>query len=130
MRDLCYNTNAMAKIILVVDDELGYRDMLQMDLAAQGFKVITAGGGVEALDILKEEKVDLLLTDMKMPQMDGLDTVIAAKKHHPGIPIVLMTGYAVEDRVERALRLKATTCLKKPFDIEELAKIIHDALPA
>lgn len=120
----------MTKTILVVDDELGYREMLQMDLAGQGFNVYTAGGGFEALEILKKEKIDLVVTDMKMPNMDGLDTVIAIKKNHPGIPIVLMTGYAVEDRVQKALQLKATTCLKKPFDIEELTTVIHSALPA
>lgn len=120
----------MTNTILVVDDELGYRDMLQMDLTGQGFNVFTAGGGLEALEILKKKKIDLVVTDMKMPDMDGLDTVIAIKKNHPGIPIILMTGYAVEDRVQTALQLKATACLKKPFDIEELAAVIQTALPA
>lgn len=120
----------MTKTILVVDDELGYRDMLRMDLAGRGFNVFTAGGGLEALEILKREKIDIIVTDMKMPNMDGLDTVISVKKNHTGIPIVLMTGYAVEDRVQKALQLKATICLKKPFDIEELTTVIHAALPA
>lgn len=120
----------MIKTILVVDDELGYREMIHMDLTGQGFKVLMASGGFEALEILKKEKVDLAVTDMKMPKMDGLDTVIAIKKNHPGIPIVLMTGYAVEDRVQKALELKATICLKKPFAIEELTSVIHAALPA
>lgn len=120
----------MTRAILVVDDELGYRDMLRMDLSGQGFNVFAAGDGVEALEILKKEKIDLVVTDMKMPNLDGLDTVIAIKKYHAGVPIILMTGYAMEDRVQKALELKATACLKKPFDIEELATVIQTALPA
>jgi len=105
----------MAKAILVVDDEVGYREMIQMDLSDRGFNAFTAQGGAEALEILKKEKIDLVVTDMKMPKMDGLDTVKAIKKNHPGLPIVLMTGYAVEDRVEKALQLKAAACLRKPL---------------
>lgn len=118
----------MAKTILVVDDEVGYREMIQMDLSDRGFNAFTAPGGAEALEILKKEKIDLVVTDMKMPKMDGLDTVKAIKKNHPGIPIVLMTGYAVEERVEKALQLKATACLRKPFDIEDLTTVISAAL--
>lgn len=120
----------MARTILVVDDEVGYREMIQMDLCDQGFRAFTAKGGMEALEILSQEKIDLVVTDMKMPKMDGLEIVKAVKKNHPSIPIVLMTGYAVEDRVEKALQLTATACLRKPFDIEELATVIRTALPA
>lgn len=116
--------------ILVIDDELGYREMMQMDLGDQGFRVLSAEGGAQALELLKGEKVDLVLTDMKMPHMDGLDTILAIKKLDPGIPIVLMTGFAMEDRVRRALELAPTACLKKPFMIEELASVIHAALPS
>lgn len=124
------SSETMAKTILVVDDEVGYREMIQMDLSDRGFNAFTAQGGAEALEILKKEKIDLVVTDMKMPKMDGLDTVKAIKKNHPGVPIVLMTGYAVEDRVEKALQLKATACLRKPFDIEDLTTVISAALPA
>lgn len=117
------------KTVLVIDDELGYREMLQVNLSEVGFNVLTAEGGVKALQLLKEEKVDLVLTDMKMPKMDGLQVVIAIKKFHPGIPIVLMTGYAVEDMVQKALSLKASTCLRKPFEIDELTTVIQATLP-
>lgn len=118
------------KTILVVDDELGYREMLQMDLSEAGFGVLTAAGGQEALDILAKEAVDLVVTDMKMPQMDGLSTVAAVKKLHPDIPIILMTGYAVEDMVQKALALKARMCLRKPFDSQELTSAIQASLPS
>ncbi|HAM35187.1 MAG TPA: two-component system response regulator [Elusimicrobia bacterium] len=110
----------MPGTILVVDDELGYREMLQMDLSCRGFRVLTASDGREGLAILERERVDLVITDMKMPKMDGLDFVVALQRMHPEIPVVLMTGYAVEDRVQEALAIKAKTCLRKPFQIAEL----------
>lgn len=118
------------KTVLVVDDELGYREMLQMDLSEAGFRVLTAAGGQEALDTLQREDVDLVLTDMKMPKMDGLETVVAIKKLRPELPIILMTGYAVEDMVQKALSLKARLCLRKPFDTQDLTTAIQDVLPS
>ncbi|HBB67709.1 MAG: hypothetical protein A2X28_10135 [Elusimicrobia bacterium GWA2_56_46] len=110
----------MNKTILLVDDEQGYRDLLYMELSDRGYAVLTAEGGAEALEILKREEVDLIITDMKMPKMDGLDVLIAGRQLRPGIPVVLMTGYAVEERVQEALARKASVCLRKPFQIEEL----------
>jgi CheY-like chemotaxis protein len=118
----------MDKTILVIDDEQGYRDLLFMELSDQGFTVISAANGFEALDILKREKVNLIITDMKMPKMDGLDVVIASRQLRPGIPIVLMTGYAVEERVQEALSRKASACLHKPFQFAELETAMRVAL--
>lgn len=110
----------MSKTILVIDDEQGYRDLLNMELSEQGYTVLLASGGPEALEILGKKEVDIIITDMKMPKMDGLDVVIASRQLRPGIPIILMTGYAVEERVEEALSRKASVCLRKPFQIKEL----------
>lgn len=118
------------KTILVVDDELGYREMLQMDLSRQGFHVLTAGSGPEALQILDKAKVDLVVTDMKMPKMDGLMTTVEIRKKFPSLPIVLMTGYALEDTMKQALQFKATTSLRKPFNISDFNKAVHNVLPS
>ena len=118
----------MGKTILVVDDEQGYRDLLCMELSDQGYTVLTAGGGPEALEILKREKTDLIITDMKMPKMDGLDVVIASRRLRPGIPIILMTGYAVEERVQEALTRKASVCLRKPFQLTELETALQTVI--
>jgi len=115
----------MDKAILVVDDEQGYLDLLHLELSDQGYTVMTAVGGSEALEILKKEEVDLIITDMKMPKMDGLDLVIASRQLRPGIPIILMTGYAVEERVQEALARKAGVCLRKPFNISELISLVE-----
>jgi CheY-like chemotaxis protein len=118
----------MERTILVVDDEQGYRDLLSMDLSEVSYTVLTAGGGPEALDILKKEKVDLVITDMKMPKMDGLDVVIAGRQLRPDLPFILMTGFAMEERVLEALKKGASACLRKPFQMVELQIAIKKAL--
>jgi CheY-like chemotaxis protein len=117
----------MAKKIMIVDDEQGYRDLLHMELSGQGYTVLTAASGPEALAILESEEVDLIITDMKMPKMDGLDVLIASRRLRPDIPIILMTGYAVEERVQEALARKASVCLRKPFQINELETALQTA---
>ena len=101
--------------------------MVDFALSHHGYKVLAAATGMEALQILEKDNVDCILTDMKMSPMDGLDTVIAIKKMNSEIPIILMTGYAVEERIQKALEMKATTCMKKPFSTEELHNLV-DAL--
>ncbi|MBI4655816.1 MAG: response regulator [Elusimicrobia bacterium] len=116
------------KTILIVDDEQGYRDLLHRALSEQGYTVLVAAGGPEALDILKRDEVDIIITDMKMPKMDGLDVVIASRQLRPDIPIILMTGYAVEERVQEALARKASICLQKPFQMKELETALQSFL--
>ena len=119
----------MIKTILVVDDEQGYRDLICMELSGQGDTVLTACDGLEAMEIMTREKVNLVITDMKMPKLDGLGTVKAIKRSYPGTPIILMTGYAMEDEVKEALSLKASFCLRKPFDISELNSVVKTVAP-
>jgi CheY-like chemotaxis protein len=116
----------MPKTILIVDDEPGYRMMMEFELSQEGYRVLAAGSGKEALDTLKKEKVDLVITDMKMPAMDGLDMALAARKNDPRLPIILMTGYA-EDRVWKAKELNIPS-LHKPFHLKELRKLIDSSL--
>ena len=120
----------MSKTILVIDDEPGYRVLLSSDLGRYEYTVLTAASGPEALKILKESKVDVIITDMKMSPMDGLDTIIAIKKIHPRLPIVIMTGYAVEERVRQALEFKPSTCLHKPFEINEMRNTVRELVGA
>lgn len=116
--------------ILVVDDELGYREMLQFDLMKQGYSVVTAGDGQAALAVLEKETVDLVVTDMKMPKMDGLMTVMEIRKKYPSLPVVLMTGYAAEDSLRRALEFTATASVRKPFNIKDLNAAVQQLLPS
>jgi DNA-binding NtrC family response regulator len=119
----------MASTILVVDDEPGIRTMVQYELTQQGYKILSADSGVRALEVLGKESVDLILTDMRMPQMDGLDLVVQVRKAHPKLPIILMTGF-VEDRVQKVQEFNLSGTLHKPFTIDQLSELIGKALAA
>ncbi len=118
----------MTKKVIVIDDEPGIRTMIQFELSAKEFDVVIASSGMEALKVLEKEPVDLVITDMRMPVMDGLDTAFAIKKLDANVPIILMTGY-VEDRVEKVLELKNVKFLQKPFSLDELMEIVETTFP-
>ena len=120
----------MSKTILIIDDETGYRVLLSSDLSRLGYTVLTAASGPDALKVLDENQVDMIITDMKMSPMDGLDTVVAIRKAHPNVPIVLMTGYALEERVQEAMSHKINTCLRKPFGIHEMRNVVNTLVGA
>lgn len=115
----------MPRKILVVDDEPGYRDMLCMDLTDRGYDVLSAGDGIQAMETLQTHEVDLILTDMRMPRMDGYSMAVEIRKTRPGMPIVLMTGHALEEKVEELIAHGAAACVRKPFDIDHLADTIQ-----
>jgi DNA-binding NtrC family response regulator len=117
----------MPKTILIVDDEPGIRTMVQFELSQQGHDIVTADSGATALELLKTKKVDLILTDMRMPQMDGLDLVVQVRKSHPVLPIILMTGF-VEDRVHKVQEYNLAATLNKPFTIDQLAEVVEKTL--
>jgi CheY-like chemotaxis protein len=113
--------------ILVVDDEPGIRTMVQFELSQQGHNILTADSGVRALEILESSHVDLILTDMRMPQMDGLDLVAKVRNTRPAIPIILMTGF-IEERVRKVQEYKLAGTLNKPFTIDQLAELVDKTL--
>jgi CheY-like chemotaxis protein len=114
--------------ILVVDDEPGIRTMVQFELSQQGYDIVTAESGVRALEVLAARPVDMVLTDMRMPLMDGLDLVINIREKNTALPIVLMTGF-VEDRVRKVQEYNLSATLQKPFTIDQLSDVVHKILP-
>ena len=110
--------------ILVVDDELLIRDLLYDFFLGQGWQVSIAENGEKALEILRSKEIDVVLTDIKMPQMDGLTLTSEVKESFPGIPVVLMTGYPSVESAVAALRNKAADYVTKPFNINQLFKLI------
>jgi len=118
--------------ILVAEDEAPLRAQIVRALAADGHDAVAAADGGEALDVLVREngRFDLLLTDIKMPVMDGIALALAAARDYPDLIILLMTGYA--DQRERASGLDALIhdILTKPFALTELQRAITDALGA
>jgi len=114
--------------ILVVDDAPATIELLQRNLVAQGHTVLAAGSVSDALALLEQQPVDLVLTDLKMPQVGGLDLVRHVRANLPDTEVVLMTGYASVEGAVEAMRSGADDYLAKPFTDEELASAVGRAL--
>jgi len=119
----------MAKILIAEDDEV-LREFVVRALGGDGHDLTETADGVTALNALKQSngEFDLLLTDVKMPGMDGIALALATGREHPDIPIMLMTGYA--DQRERARRLDAFVhdVIAKPFSVEQIKGAVREAL--
>jgi DNA-binding NtrC family response regulator len=111
--------------ILVVDDEEIVRESLQAWLAKDGYTVDTAEDGAAALARLKAGRRAIMLVDLKMPGMDGLQVLAEAKKIQPELSVVIMTAYATVDTAVTAMKDGAYDYIVKPFDPEELSQMIH-----
>jgi len=116
--------------ILIADDEESMRLLVARAIAMDGHETVTAEDGGEALDILTREEgaFDLLLTDIKMPIMDGIALALAAARDFPDLTILLMTGFA--DQRERASGLNAIIhdVITKPFSVADIRTAVADAL--
>lgn len=106
--------------ILVVDDEKNFRRILEALFIEEGYEVLTAENGREALDVFKQSDVDLVLTDMKMPVMDGMHLLEAVKQIDPQLPVIMMTAHGTVDKAVEAMQKGAYTYVLKPFDNEQL----------
>jgi two-component system, NtrC family, response regulator PilR len=106
--------------ILVVDDERSMRELLAIVLKREGYEVLLAPDGKTALAALERGAVDLLVSDIKMPDMTGLDLLRAAKGADPSMEAIMMTAFASQETAIEALRLGARDYLIKPFDVDEL----------
>ncbi len=114
--------------ILVVDDELLIRDLLYDFFKEHGWNISVAENGEKALELLRARDIDLVLTDIKMPEMDGLALSEKVKETNPEMPVVLMTGYPTVDSAISALRMKVSDYVVKPFNINQLYKTIDKLL--
>ncbi len=118
--------------ILIADDEETIRTLVARALAMDGHKTVTAEDGAEALDILTTENgaFDLLLTDIKMPIMDGIALALSVARDFPDLTILLMTGFA--DQRERASGLNAIVhdVVTKPFSVADIRTAVMDAIAA
>lgn len=114
--------------ILIVDDELLIRDLLYDFFNSQGWQTAIAENGEKALDILRSRPIDLVLSDIRMPGMDGLDLTAEMRQEFPKIPVVLMTGFPSVDTAVSALRHRVADYVTKPFNINALYKIVEAQL--
>ncbi len=111
--------------ILVVDDEELMRSMVVTFLSKLGHSCITATDGVDALDKMKENKIDAVVTDVKMPNMDGITLTSELLKGFPGVPIMVMTAFEEEYSAGIAVSVGAREFIKKPFSLDEFAIRLH-----
>ncbi len=114
--------------ILIVDDEKNYLTILSAVLDDEGFEVLTALSGQEALEIQKTSDLDLVLTDMKMPEMDGIELLENIKALDPDLPVVVMTAHGTVDKAVEAMQKGAYTYILKPFDNERLTIYVKKAI--
>lgn len=114
--------------ILIVDDEKNYPPILSAVLEEEGFATLTANSGREALEILNNSDVDLVLTDMKMPSMDGMELLERIKTKNADLPVIMMTAYGTVERAVQAMQKGAYNYILKPFDNETLVIYVNKAV--
>ena len=113
--------------LLIVDDDPAQRSLLDSFLTSQGFQTVVVSSGEKALEALRQQKIDMMISDVRMPGLTGLDTLRMARKEHGSFPILLVTGYAdVRDAVG-AIRDGAVNYLSKPIDLDELLASVRQA---
>lgn len=114
--------------ILVIDDEDIVRTSCCRTLVPEGYDMKTAGNGFEGLKMLEEEKFDLVLTDLKMPDMDGIEVLKKIKEEWPEIMVIIITGYQTVDTAVKSIKLGAFDYIEKPFTPDTLIAAVAKAL--
>ncbi len=114
--------------ILIVDDDAGTLASLSRAFALEGYTALTAGSAARGLERLQEEPVDAILSDVVMPEMDGLEFLARVKERSPDVPVILMSGQATLDTAVKATRLGALDFVEKPIGLERLLLTLRNAL--
>jgi DNA-binding NtrC family response regulator len=118
----------MSARILVVDDQPTVTRACAKILSRAGYEIIEQNSSVEALEVLEAETFDLLLTDVRMPVLDGMELLTSARQLDPHLSVVVITGFGTMDDALRAMRLGAQGFLLKPYDPDELVAVISENL--
>jgi DNA-binding response OmpR family regulator len=116
------------KRILVVDDNADLRNTIQALLQADGFDVAVAGNGQAAIDLHQSRPADVVITDLFMPDKDGIETIVELRKLSPQLKIVAISGWTStqgSDYLQVAREIGATVTLQKPFDPQELSRVVR-----
>jgi DNA-binding NtrC family response regulator len=113
--------------VLIVDDEKDFVEMFSMRLKGQGETVSTAHSGKEALKVLENSAIDVVILDIRMPGMDGIDTLKQIKKLYPSIEVILLTGHGSAETAVDGMKLGAFDYLMKPADFEDIKIKLENA---
>jgi len=114
--------------ILIVDDEQNIRRVLEAAFQKDGYQVLTAAHGHQALKTLQEEQVDVMISDVVMPDMNGLDLLKKSREQHPDLAVIMMTAYGTIPSAVDAIRTGALDFLTKPLDLDILKKLVRNGL--
>jgi len=115
--------------IMVVDDQPGIRMLLREVFKQTDYQIVTAANGEQALELLKKEDLQLVLLDMKIPRMNGLEILHKIKDLKPEVKVIIMTAYGEITMVQEALRSGAVAHFTKPFDLHELIATVEKECP-
>jgi DNA-binding NtrC family response regulator len=118
----------MKRRILIVEDDQIFLRPLQRTLEVEGYEVVAVPSGEDAIDLLKNDDADLVLTDKRLPGMDGVDVVRRLKADHPDLAVVVMTAYGTIESAVDAMRLGAADYLVKPFEAAEVLMVVRHAI--
>lgn len=118
----------MEKInVLLVDDEIDFLSTIAKRLTKRGFNILKADTGVAALNLLKKNAIDVVVLDMKMPGMDGIETLKEIKSYDSLVEVIMLTGHANIDAAVKGMEMGAFDYLMKPTEIDELCYKLEDA---
>ena len=112
--------------ILIVDDQMGIRMLLSEVLKSEGYTVLEASNGVAALEVANQEQPDLILLDMKLPGMDGLQILKSLQSNGISASVIMMTAYGELELINEAKALGAKSHFTKPFDIDDLISLVNE----
>ena len=116
--------------ILIVEDEQKMRRLLELHLTDEGFTTFASGDAEAGLKILSREKVDLVVTDLRLPGMTGLEFLQAVKRTNAALPVVMMTAYGTVETAVEAMKAGASDYVLKPFSLDEMCMVIRKELDA
>ena len=113
--------------VLVVDDEKDFVEMFSLRLKEVGIPVMAAYSGQECMDVLTKSDIDVVILDIKMPGMDGIETLREIKKRHPLVEVILLTGHGAVDTAVEGMKSGAFDYLNKPADFDDLVHKLQEA---
>ena len=114
--------------ILIVDDEQSYRQLLTLVFQGDGHNIRTAANGIEAVKLLQQAPADVVISDVKMPDMDGIEMLRSVRGTYPDLGVIFMTAFASVETAREAFKLGADDFIQKPFDVEELKLLVKKTL--
>ncbi|NIA08689.1 MAG: response regulator, partial [Nitrospiraceae bacterium] len=114
--------------ILIVDDDQSIREFLEILLDKEGYRICSVASGEDAIQLMEQKDVSLVITDVRMPGIDGVTLLKKIKARYPDIPVILITAFASMDSAVAAMKEGAWDYLTKPFRIEEIREVVAKAL--